>query len=150
MSREDRRILGTWGPYSVRRFRAEHAARIQQRGHDVKASTPKTRFVGFTLFKGAEIVACGGVRHLWQGVGEGWVLTSPLVHECPRLFTVLALRGLEWLHRTKGYHRIGAHVLVGFNAAEKWANRLGFHREGPADGYGPNGEDFIHYGRVWR
>lgn len=150
MSRDPRRILGTWGQYSVRRFRAEHSARIQQRGLDVKSTAPKARFVGFTIFKGADVVACVGVRHLWRGVGEGWVLTSPLVHECPKLFTVLTMRGLEWLHRTKGYHRIGAHVLDGFSAAESWAKALGFSKEGPAPAYGPNGEDFTHYGRVWR
>jgi hypothetical protein len=122
---------------------------MQQRPMDVKADgKPEGRHLGITIFKGAQVVACIGVRPLWAGVGEGWVLTSPLVHECPKLLTVITLRGLEWLERNRGYHRIGAHVLVGFNAAEEWAELLGFKREGDAPGYGPKGENFSHYGRV--
>jgi len=124
---------------------------MQQREHDVKPDgKPEGRHLGVTIFKGAEVVACMGVRPLWKGVGEGWVLTSPLVHECPKLLTVTALKALEWLERNKGYHRIGAHVLDGFGAAEDWAVALGFEYEGQAPGYGPNGENFAHYGRVCR
>lgn len=151
MSREDRRVLGRFGAYTVRRFRPAHAAMMDQRAHDVKSEgKPEGRHLGLTIFKGSEVVACMGIRPLWAGVGEGWVLTSPLVHECPKLFTTLALRGLAWLERNKGYHRIGAHVLVGFNAAEEWAVALGFQYEGKAPGYGPGGQDFSHYGRVCR
>lgn len=150
MSRaEERRILGHWGKYTVRRFRPSHAAEIQQREYDAKADEAIAgRMIGLTIFKGKDIVACMGIRPLWRGVGEGWVLTSPLVEECPKFLTAVTLRGLLWLERNQGYHRIGAHVLVSFTAAHKWAERLGFKIEGPAPGYGPNGEDFVHYGRV--
>jgi hypothetical protein len=124
---------------------------MQQRGLDVKADKPASgRHLGLTLFKGSAVVACAGVRPLWAGVGEGWVLTSALVHECPELFTEVVQRGLDWLERNGGYHRIGAHVLDGFTAAELWAVSLGFTYEGNAPAYGPKGENFSHYGRVCR
>jgi hypothetical protein len=150
-SREDRRILGAWGQYTVRRLRPWHVAAIQQRPYDVKTDgAPTFKAVGFTILKGKEIVACVGTRDMWRGVCEGWVLTSPLVHECPKLFTALTLRGLRWLEQNKGYHRIGARVLQSFTEAQRWAGLLGFEFEGPEWAVGPGKEDFFRYGRVHR
>ena len=150
MSSAERRILGRWGKYTVRRFCRHHAAMIEQRAFDVKSPRgPQEHYTGVSIFKGREIAACMGVRPLWGGVGEGWVLTSELVSECPKLLTSITLRCLDWLHRNQGYHRIGAHVSVNFTAAIAWAKALGFEIEGYAPGYGPGGEDFIHFGRVW-
>ncbi len=150
-SREERRILGQWGKYTVRRFRPWHMAAIQQRQYDVKVDgQPTAKVLGFTILKGQDVVACVGVRDLWKGVGEGWVLTSPLVHECPKLFTALTLRGLRWLERNRGYHRIGARVITSFVEAQRWAEALGFEFEGPEFAVGPGKEDFYRYGRVCR
>lgn len=145
------RVLGQWGEYEVRRFRPAHVAILEERQHDEKpASAPSGRPTGITIFRGAAIVACAGIRPLWPGVGEGWVLTGALVHECPDVFTEIILRGLRWLERNQGYHRIGAHVRCSFPAAAKWAEALGFKYEGLAPAFGIDGGDYLHYGRVSR
>lgn len=144
-------MLGRFGKYTVRRFRPWHMAALQRRPYDPRhdGETP-ARLLGVTILKGKEVVACIGARELWPGNCEGWVLTSNLVHECPKFFHAVTLRGLLWLERNRGVRRIGAHVVKGWPDAKKWAERLGFTYEGEAPCYGPGGEDFFHYGRVRR
>lgn len=145
------RIFGRYGKYRVVRFRPEHAHRIVERGDDVTDAKNVSCVPGpsVTLLRGSDVVACIGIRHLWNGVGDGWVLTSPLVHECPKLFMEIMRRGIDGL-REIGYHRIGANVLQSFSASSKWIERLGFEFEGVAWGLGPNGEDYFRYGRLLR
>jgi hypothetical protein len=142
-------IIGRYGAYRVIRFRPEHAHRIMERGHDVTDAKNVQHIPGpsITILKADAVVACIGVRILWNGVGDGWVLTSPLVHECPKLFMDMMKRGIDWLRR-HGYHRIGANVLQSFSESCRWIERLGFEFEGVAWALGPNGEDYYRYGRV--
>ena len=146
---DGRRIMGWWGPYQVRRFRPRHVAALAQRGLDIFVpQVGPGRHVGFTIFKGKEAVACIGFRHKWGRVCEGWVLTSNLVVQCPKLLHKLTLHGLEWMERRRGVNRTGARVLVDFTTAQEWALRLGFTFEGLEPRGGPNGEDFFKYGRL--
>lgn len=94
------------------------------------------------------IIAIGGVSLLWPHVGSGWVLTSDLI-----------VKYKIWVHRTirnildtaiKVYslHRIESIILKKHKVSRKWAERLGFQREGLLRKYDSQGNDYWLYARI--
>ncbi|MCD6149206.1 GNAT family N-acetyltransferase [bacterium] len=90
------------------------------------------------------VVACGGVRGLWEGVGEAWLLLGKGIigHEiwiCKEI-----LKGLRVLK----FHRVQANARVDFPVAHTFLHRLGFKEEGYMKMYYPDKCDAILYART--
>jgi len=90
------------------------------------------------------VVACGGVREMWEGVGEAWLLLGEgtVGHEigvCKEI--------LKKLHEVK-FHRVQAHARVDFPIAHTFLHRLGFKEEGYMKMYYPDKCDAILYART--
>jgi len=103
----------------------------------------------WTLFKNDRIVTCGGISIYWQGVGEAWVLTSPLFYE--NRFTVHRLTRAHLAQVSLLYklHRVQAVADPNDPKAVQWLETLGFTFEGLMRKYGPDGRDYKLYARLF-
>ena len=96
------------------------------------------------------VLACGGVRDMWEGVGEAWLLLSPeavlhrvsIVREIKKHLRDLLNRGT--------YHRIQAHARMDFSVAHMFLKKLDFEEEGFMTAYYPDKMDSILYSIVRR
>ena len=106
----------------------------------------------FTGLRGGTVVACAGIVPLYRGVGEAWLAFSEaFIVDRPSRLWALVYRAIgEGLDAalTDGFHRIQTAIPVGFEQGHAWARRLGFEEEGLMKKYGPDGHDFIRYGRI--
>lgn len=93
---------------------------------------------------GDVVIASAGFYPQWDGRAIVWALVSG---DAGRHFVSLhraVLRSFE-LHP---FRRIETCVLKGFAEGCRWAEMLGFQREGLMRAYGPDGSDFHLYARV--
>jgi len=74
-------------------FEIEHALNITVRGHEEKIKYNKdfqkwvnlnAENIGFSGFCDGKLVGCAGVRKLWDGVGEAWLLASKEINKHPK------------------------------------------------------------------
>jgi hypothetical protein len=100
----------------------------------------------FTLTNGVPI-ACGGILPLWAGVGEGWVVTSPLVEKYPVLFAKTVWRTTFELLKNSDLDRIQTVIDAQHTVSQKWAERMGFRNEGLMRKY-LGGRDFYRYALI--
>ena len=95
-----------------------------------------------------EIVGCGGIRKLWNGVGEFWLMLSPITNLYP-IRTYECIRdGFEQLIEENDFVRLQAWGRVGFTKAHTLFRHLKFKPEGIARKYTPDGVDCILYAIV--
>lgn len=137
----------------VEPFSAEHLIDFQVRpemgGGEWRAQLypyigdPKTiAFVG-----DAGVYAIIGRTDLWPGVVELWALPTTLIHVHPIAFHRAVQRQLALLEQDASIKRIQLCVRVGFEAAEAWAELLGFKIETLMKNYGPETDDYWSYVR---
>lgn len=103
----------------------------------------------FTLRVDGNVIACGGVVIPWAGLGELWVMTSPLMLPHRKTFHKTAKQLFERLKAMK-LNRIQSTVSSLHPERDKcldWAVRFGFRLDGTAWKYGPHGEN--HYRLVY-
>ena len=89
-----------------------------------------------------------GLVPFWAGVGEAWLMSTPQLEEKP-LFMVKYFRRLtEELHTNGKLHRV--QIMVNDTPAlNRWAEVLGFTKEGVLRKYGLNGENQVMYSKIW-
>lgn len=96
---------------------------------------------------GGEIMFCVGINERWAGVGEVWFVLSPKAAKHPGVFW--ALRTLIDQAHEKGYHRLQAAVDYRWWDSVRFAEWLGFKREGIMRKFGSDGRNYLLYARVW-
>lgn len=105
----------------------------------------------FTWRRDGHVMGCAGIGILWKGVGEGWMILDKEAGKYPFTMHKLIIRGVEMVENDFGFHRISVSVRSGDIRSVKWIVRVGFRFEGHMPGYGPDGTDFVRYGRnKWR
>jgi hypothetical protein len=101
----------------------------------------------FTIVAGDEIMACGGVVKFWEGVGEAWMMGSPLIERYKISFAKRAARLLNWVANDLHLVRLQTVVDAEHTVARTWVERMGFINEGTMKRY-LAGRDFIRYARL--
>ncbi len=94
-----------------------------------------------------EIIACGGVLKLWKGVGEGWLLTSPLIEQHRVAFGRAALKTISRLMDDLKLERLQTMVDAEHWVSRYWLQWMGFKPEGLMSKY-LGGRDFIRFAKV--
>jgi hypothetical protein len=140
----------------VRDYAPEDYMIIQRRKFDSLTflNFPNAKQVGKNLAKGPAYtitngvpVACGGILPLWTGVGEGWVVTSPLVEKYPVIFAKTVWRETVRLIESMDLDRIQTVVDAEHTVSHKWVERMGFKNEGLMRKY-LGGRDFYRYALI--
>ncbi len=104
--------------------------------------------LSMTGYVNDEIVGCGGIRKLWDGVGEVWLMLSPKTALYPTKTYECIREGLQKLIDENDFVRLQAWGRIGFAKAHTLFKHLGFKAEGIARKYTPDGVDSILYAIV--
>ncbi len=94
------------------------------------------------------IVGCGGIRKMWEGVGECWLILSPDVDKYATSAYICIRDGFEKLMKENDFIRLQAWGRMDFPKAHTLFRHLGFKAEGTARKYTPDGVDCIIYSIV--
>jgi hypothetical protein len=100
----------------------------------------------FTIANGVP-VACGGILPLWKGVGEAWIVSSPLVEKYPITFAKVVWKKLKLLIEIMDLERVQTMVDCNHKVSQEWVKRMGFKKEGKMSKY-IGGRDFYRYALV--
>ncbi len=101
--------------------------------------------LSMTGYVNDEIVGCGGIRKLWDGVGEVWLMLSPNTALYPTKTYECIREGLQKLIDENDFVRLQAWGRIGFTKAHTLFKHLGFKAEGIARKYTPDQCDSILY-----
>ena len=94
------------------------------------------------------IVGCGGIRMLWTGVGEVWIMLSPEVNNYPIRAYECIRDGFEKLIAENDFHRLQGWCRMGFAKAHTLFRHLNFVPEGIARCYTPDKVSCILYALI--
>ena len=141
-------------------FTGEHAKQILELGMNDVALELKPehrRYVvdvedvgmSFTGLLNNKPIAAGGISYLWDGVAEGWVLASRDIFKYPIFCAKTIKRRTDLLAKNNKLRRIQTAVKADSDTAIRFAEWLGFKREGFMKNYGPDGADHYLYAKVY-
>jgi hypothetical protein len=94
-----------------------------------------------------DVVACLGMIQMWEGRAVAWGLIGE--NAAPHLYSITkAILRVFDLHP---FRRVETAVACDFQQGHRWAQMLGFEREGTMKHYTPDGRDCDLYARVkWK
>lgn len=101
-----------------------------------------------TILLDGRPIAVIGVVKLWDGVAEAWSVTSDEVRRVPLSFHKVVSGLIKAVERHLGIRRIQMSVDENYSEGHRWAEALGFKREGLMLKYGPIGENHFLYART--
>lgn len=104
--------------------------------------------IGYTGMEGDAVLATGGVHPMWEGVGEAWLLVGKEGYEKPTTVAKWTDYLFQHIQEEFGLFRIQASVSALDLTANRYAQWLGFEKEGIMRKYGPDGTDYIRYARL--
>lgn len=87
--------------------------------------------LAWTMVRGDQPLAIGGVLPLWEGVGEAWAIVTLGAQRHPMAFHRAAKRRLYEMQAHGKFHRIQCVVEWNHTVGHRWAESLGFMYEGP-------------------
>ena len=131
-------------------FKYEHALQIENpdsKEYHEAMKRHEQDATALTLMIGDDIIACGGVMILSEGVAEIWTLQSPLVEKHPIEFHKFMLQWRDIFQKKFNLVRMQASVQADVEKHIKWIEMLGFKREGCMRKY-YGGKDYYMYARI--
>lgn len=96
------------------------------------------------------IVGCGGIRKMWKGVGEVWLILSPDVDKYAVSAYICIRDGFSKLIKENKFTRLQGWGRMDFPKAHTLFRHLNFKPEGTARCYTPDGCDAILYAIIRR
>ena len=112
-----------------------------ERGHALQLAEGTYAFTGF---QDGRPVGCAGLIELWPGRDCAWSLLS----DCgPRAFLNVHRTVVRFLEQRRT-RRTEMTVDADHDAGQRWAELLGFRKEGLMECYSPNGRDAYLYAKV--
>ena len=104
--------------------------------------------LSYTYMVNGSPVLCCGIAPLWGGVCEGWVIAGEQIYS-HGVGAARAIRtGLDLIAAREKMHRIQTAILTGDERLPRFAQFLGFQREGLMRNYGVDRKDYELYSRV--
>ena len=92
--------------------------------------------LSFTLLADNNIVLCGGITPLWDGVAEGWVIASKRIYDHKIKSVSSIKRRLDLLCINNNIWRVQTSVKEDFKVGVRFAEWLGLKKEGLMKYYG--------------
>ena len=130
-------------------FKQEHLEKIKVKKEYDPGEVPKTVMnSAFTFMRGDTVVAIFGGFLFVPGVIHFWGLTSDEARRTPLDFHKTVLKVLRWYEQHEKPRRIQIDVRANYGEGCKWAESIGFKREGLMKSWGTDGGDFYLYGKA--
>lgn len=101
-----------------------------------------------TIMNGDIPLAIVGAFTFVPGVHHVWALVSDDVKDHPIGFYRACVALRNYYEKKSSPRRLQIDIRDGHPDLQKWANAIGFSREGLMRGYGPDRSDYWLYGRV--
>jgi len=101
----------------------------------------------YTIFFEDKVISCGGVRILWAGTGEAWIMLSQETKKYCRVHA-MTKSVFEAIIEKHNLDRVHAFVRADKPEFLRYVEYMGFEREGLCKKFGPDGHDSYIYARV--
>ena len=105
--------------------------------------------MAFTLLCNSQPIVSGGIFPLWNGVAEGWVISSKRIFNIKVKAARLIKRRTDILCAANKIWRLQTTVKSNFKTGLRFAEFLGFKNEGLMRGYGPDQTDYYRMAKVY-
>ena len=105
--------------------------------------------LSFTLLADNNIVLCGGVTPLWDGVAEGWVIASKRIFEHKIKSVSTIKERLDLLCYNNNIWRLQNSVKENFKTGVRFAEWLGLKKEGLMLMYGPDKTNYYRMAKIY-
>jgi len=116
---------------------------------DGEAMELEEQGLAYTCLINEEPVASAGMKIIWDGVAEGWVLASSKVWQHPLVIARAIKKNFARLAKENNIHRVQTAVRAEFTMGLKFAKWLGLEEEGLMKKYGFDGSDHYRYARLF-
>lgn len=103
---------------------------------------------GWTMKKGGRPIGCGGFFTISEGVGMVWVILSDEVRGHGKKLCQFARDATQIAFEEMGWHRIQSAVRCDKPEYQRWAELMGFEKEGRLRKATPDKVDLFLYARV--
>ena len=105
--------------------------------------------LSFTLWADNNIVLCGGITPMWDGVAEGWVIASKRIYD-HKIKSVSAIKKrLDLLCTNNKIWRLQTSVKENFKVGIRFAEWLGLKKEGLMLMYGPDKTNYYRMAKIY-
>jgi len=105
--------------------------------------------LSFTLWADNNIVLCGGITPMWDGVAEGWVIASKRIYD-HKIKSVSAIKKrLDLLCTNNKIWRLQTSVKEDFKIGVRFAEWLGLKKEGLMRMYGPDKSNYYRMAKIY-
>ena len=105
--------------------------------------------LSFTLWADNNIVLCGGITPMWDGVAEGWVIASKRIYD-HKIKSVSAIKKrLDLLCTNNNIWRVQTSVKEDFEVGIRFAEWLGLKKEGLMLKYGPDKTNYYRMAKIY-
>lgn len=125
--------------YQIVNCEPEHARLFTEDTKSMKANCLEG--LAFTVLYHGTVIACAGIRPLWSGVAEAWVLFGPEVKNHTIFVFKNTKRYIADLTKKHNLWRLQAYCRTDFPEAINFLYHAGFRVEGKARKYNPDGTD---------
>ena len=105
--------------------------------------------LSFTLLKDDEPIVAGGVIPMWQGVAEGWVLSSKQIFDYKIKAAGSIKKRLDYICKNNNIQRLQSAVKAEFLIGVRFAEWLGLTKEGLMKKYGLDGSDYWRMVKIY-
>ena len=105
--------------------------------------------LSFTLLKDDEPIVAGGVIPMWQGVAEGWVLSSKQIFDYKIKAASSIKKRLDYICTNNNIQRLQSAVKAEFLIGVRFAEWLGLTKEGLMKKYGLDGSDYWRMVKIY-
>ena len=106
--------------------------------------------LSYTLLFNNNPVIAGGIIPIWDGVAEGWVMSSKRVFEHKIRAASAVKKRLDYLCINNNIRRLQTSVKAEFKLGIRFATWLGLEVEGLKKNYGPDGSDYYQLARIFK
>jgi RimJ/RimL family protein N-acetyltransferase len=121
----------------------------QYPGWDVWAVECQKKGPAYTLLVDDHILGCGGVAIQQWHKAEGWLLLSGLAKHYPKILFRTVKTKLAAIAEEYRLKRVQGFVRPDFAPGIHFLEHLGFRHEGRLEAFGPNGEDYLIFARIY-
>lgn len=144
--------------FSIKPFKASDFELLEPRSfeHDIMGGLGDICFAplfekhpSWTGWVDGKAAFSAGLYVKWRGSGEVWALTSKLVEKHPIWFHSSVVRFLKETVEKHNLWRVEAVIQAEHLVSCRWAAHLGFIEEGTSPAFGPSGETFIRYAKIY-
>ena len=105
--------------------------------------------LSFTLLADDNIVLCGGITPIWDGVAEGWVISSKRIFQNKIKAARLIKKRTDLLCNNNKIWRLQTAVKANFTIGVRFAEFLGLKKEGLMKMYGPDKTDYFRMAKIY-